>query len=860
MGLFKPGWMAADYKRALTALNKIADEATLRDAALKAPVRDIRETAVKRLCDYRRIIEVILAPGLNVPQKAAIKRLMAVEPLCRVWDGLEKMDKEAITCDEKLQSCLAVIARYAEGYGIRRKAAKFLTDQTTLKHLGMNDWDEDVRRIALERIDDQQYLQVVFDAGKSDGIRLSAIANMRDTGRAAILARTAQTPSACVGALKKASDPAVAQQIMGETLVEYVLDECAKRVSPEEITDDWRLAVLALCGSTEARAKALRRINDFAVFERIAMHDGQERFPSMFESMFLCRKAVGHIAADAALLRVFCGAKERCVREEALRKIGDAGELLVLLEENPLRYCGSKLLARLDEIDKEWPAKAGRRAVEGMAQILQENMKNERFDYEHIAQALKRIYAAGRTTGYIARLQGIAVSHDDASGAKNRGNGCHMDSGYTYLDLTGIEPKIKPEIFWIRNNHDEDEALQNLNMVDNQETLKAIALDNRVSYRVRAEAVCRITDEYILFSVALEIEQLKNQHIGLDVIQDPQALLMIARDAKALKVRKEALRRITDAKALFDIVSADVPESFRPEICERLNALDADWARQLSDAAVRTLTAVIEGNKKDEQFDYRHYAAALKSVYRQGRSRETIKKLDGKAVAHLDYTGKEYRDKWCHQDGDYEYFDLRDTVLAGVADPEKLKTIARDKTVPDTVRAEAAQRTDDGDALLSVALEAEAGSDILNRIKDPDQWLELVRGAESPKVRQWAVQQVTDTDALLAILGSDILRYCTPEICARLDALDADWARRLDDAAITQMISVIAENEKDERFDYRPMAGVLKRVYTAGRFSGAIEGLNEKAVSHADVQGKAYRDEWCHTDYGFTYFNLTNEV
>lgn len=59
--------------------------------------------------------------------------------------------------------------------------------------------------------------------------------------------------------------------------------------------------------------------------------------------------------------------------------------------------------------------------------------------------------------------------------------------------------------------------------------------------------------------------------------------------------------------------------------------------------------------------------------------------------------------------------------------------------------------------------------------------------------------------------------------------------------------------------DYKKAEAALQRVYAAGRFSGAIEGLKQKAISHVD-SGKAYRNKWCHQDKGYTYFNLKNEV
>lgn len=890
MGLFKPGWMSENFKNALAALNKVQKEATLRDAALNASNHYIREEAVKRIWDCQLILDVINTPKLSVPREAAIKRLRAVEPLCRVWDGLEKMDKRAIESDAKLQSCLAAVARYAGGYGLRRKAAAHLADQATLKWLAAKDLDQGVRMIALERVNDPQYLNEAFDSADDEDIRLAAIANMTDTGRAVKLAHTAQKAHICTGAVKKAGDPALALVIMDQTLNEYILRECTKLVSPEDLEDDRQLALMALSGPEEARVQAKSRIRDFGVFERIAMHDGPERFPSEYQTSFLCSDALKYVSGDEALLRVHHGAKDSEISENALLRIGRLDTMLSLFDNNPKRYRDRKFFERLDEIDKDWVQKAGNRTVEGLAGILAENTADQRFDYTHIAAALRRMYGKGHAVQHIAALKGTAVSHSDSSGKVNRDKGCHEDGGFTYLELDDIKPDIDPVIFRRQNNRDVNDALQDLQAVTSQLALKEIALDGDVAPRIRAAAARRITDEYTLLDVALKIEMPEEQDFNLHTIKNPDMLLLVANDAKDLRIRKQALKRIHDAKALFKLVSANVQNSFKPEICERLSELDADWAQQLDDAAVKTLTCVIANNKKDEQFDYRHYAAALKSIYRQGRAKAAIEGLHGKAVAHFDYTGKEYRDKWCHQDGDYIYFDLlpkpeehvpavvpetnaedripyyekelreQMAALDAITSPEELKKLALDTYMPLLMREEAVRRIADEDTLMDIALNLEKADMDMKRITDPDKLLIIAREAKALNVRKEALRRVTDAKALFETVISDIPRYCTPEICSRLDELDKRWAWRLNDVAVVKMISIIAENEKDEQFDYRPVATALKRVYAAGRFSGAIEGLEQKAISHVDVQGKAYRDEWCHMDEGYTYFNLTNEM
>lgn len=418
-----------------------------------------------------------------------------------------------------------------------------------------------------------------------------------------------------------------------------------------------------------------------------------------------------------------------------------------------------------------------------------------------------------------------------------------------------------------------------------QKMLMDTALNQSLPPEERADALNRITDPNMLLSVALEIDMREIPDVRLDAINNPKTLRRVARDAKSLRIREEALRHITDTKALFNFVCADIPGNFTRDICARLNELDADWAQRLNDTAVETLTRIIANNKLDEQFDYRHIADALKSVYRKGRAKADIEGLYGKAVAHLDFTGKEYRDKWCHQDGDYIYFNVLpeheeissentadenikcsktncekitgdDPKARNLVCDKELKAIALNYDKPLRMREDAGRRIKDEDTLLSLALEIEKGDTNIDLIKDEGKLLIIGRDAKSLNMRKEALRRVNDAKALFETVVSDIPRYCTPEICARLDELDKYWAWQLNDAAVSQMICIIAENEKDEKFDYRPMAAALKQVYAKNRFTSSIEGLEKKAISHEDIQGKAYRDEWCHMDYGFTYFNL----
>jgi len=52
----------------------------------------------------------------------------------------------------------------------------------------------------------------------------------------------------------------------------------------------------------------------------------------------------------------------------------------------------------------------------------------------------------------------------------------------------------------------------------------------------------------------------------------------------------------------------------------------------------------------------------LKQIYRQGRAKNAIVSLRGKAVSHDDASSMERRDRSCHEDRGYTYFELDESL------------------------------------------------------------------------------------------------------------------------------------------------------------------------------------------------------
>ena len=97
-------------------------------------------------------------------------------------------------------------------------------------------------------------------------------------------------------------------------------------------------------------------------------------------------------------------------------------------------------------------------------------------------------------------------------------------------------------------------------------------------------------------------------------------------------------------------------------VCARLDALDEGWVQKLDDRTVKSMIDIISSNRAEEKFDLAHIASALKQIYRQGRAKNAIASLRGRTVAHDDASSMERRDRSCHEDRGYTYFELDESL------------------------------------------------------------------------------------------------------------------------------------------------------------------------------------------------------
>lgn len=438
MKFFAPGWMSQNEKRALLSVRKLKpNDYAITKAALEAPLASVRTAAIDRLANADDLMHFIRVTHQWEDKRRALSRLFQTEPLKSAWDALEDMDRDAVLRDKPLQNCLESVALHDKPDAARR-AVSYIGDQKYLRFL----YEENprVRLEALSRIMDQNILRDLLAKAPHDEDRVHIMSVMRDSAPAYALVHSTGNPVVCATIIRGMADKALALEIMGQTLDKKVCTACAELVDIRDITDDRRLAILALCGPESVRREAESRLADEEAYVSIALHEDVSRFPiymSLYEHKgCLCHDAIKHLS-DAAKqrLRLVCSPWEVKQWTEELRQWTDAAYLLDMIALCPKHYCTSAVCARLDALDEGWVQKLDDRTVKSMIDIISSNRAEEKFDLAHIASALKQIYRQGRAKNAIASLRGRTVAHDDASSMERRDRSCHEDRGYTYFEL-----------------------------------------------------------------------------------------------------------------------------------------------------------------------------------------------------------------------------------------------------------------------------------------------------------------------------------------------------------------------------------------------------------------------------------------
>ncbi|HBT65652.1 MAG TPA: hypothetical protein DEB10_13430, partial [Ruminococcaceae bacterium] len=254
MGLFKSAWDSDNSKKALRAVAKEPDQTKLIVIANSAPLREVREAAVKRFADQSAI-------------EAFAKKTSDFSVCCAAIERLSN------------QTMLADIATHGKEALFRQAAVNNmnLTDQSVLSWVAKNDETNQVCYDAIQRLTDIFELEAVADS------RASARHWVEIRQEELISRMTSQTELAYIAKLD--IDSAIRYAAIRKLTDQSVLAELAKtdrrdnvrKLATERITDPSVLTELAEQDSSySVRAIAVEKIADRAVLQHIFDTDDNE--------------------------------------------------------------------------------------------------------------------------------------------------------------------------------------------------------------------------------------------------------------------------------------------------------------------------------------------------------------------------------------------------------------------------------------------------------------------------------------------------------------------------------------------------------------------------------------------------------
>lgn len=171
MALFEPAWKTnkpENLEMALDALNGVKDPKKLRDAAMTAPLPEVRLAAVEKISDEDLLREIVVGEDTNFDaRKAAVRKIENEQILAEiaVKRSAYPADGEAIAMLENPE-LLKKIAMSEEGWE-QSKAVYKITDQTILKEIAEKGEKGVARKTAIRCITEPDILLDIM-AGSSE--------------------------------------------------------------------------------------------------------------------------------------------------------------------------------------------------------------------------------------------------------------------------------------------------------------------------------------------------------------------------------------------------------------------------------------------------------------------------------------------------------------------------------------------------------------------------------------------------------------------------------------------------------------------------------------------------------------------
>ena len=305
MEFFKPAWKSKNKAKAMKAVTKITDQATLERVASSALFDEVRFAAIlgidggmkqEKLFSayiYDQVLIKFVVQNKN-PDYWGI-RISAIKKL-----------------NEKL--LLVKIAQNDKSPVARRAAVEKLTDQAVLFEIAITDSDNGVRLNAVNVITDQQLLAYIAGSEKNDDILLAIALKVIDENLAQeIFARIAKG-----GGFKDRREVALKQLTNQNLLADVALsgiDGLIRQSAVDKITDQSILAKIATNANDRGvRGKAVGKLTDCTLLADFAKQDNDQ---------FVSIMAVENITDKTVLAYLANNAEDSRVRQKAAEKVTD---------------------------------------------------------------------------------------------------------------------------------------------------------------------------------------------------------------------------------------------------------------------------------------------------------------------------------------------------------------------------------------------------------------------------------------------------------------------------------------------------------------------------------------------------------
>ena len=187
MGIFKPAWMSKDQDKALRAVKKLFDDATLAHIVKNDKRVDVRMAAVENLADQAALADIAKNDEHDWVREAAAKKLTCQAVLAGIAknDGCDNVRMAAFK-NLSDQPWIAHVVKNEKGWNnhkenaMHREAAEKLTDPTVLADIAKNARDDWVRKHAIQNMSDQAVLADIAKHDKDGGIRMKAAKKLAD--------------------------------------------------------------------------------------------------------------------------------------------------------------------------------------------------------------------------------------------------------------------------------------------------------------------------------------------------------------------------------------------------------------------------------------------------------------------------------------------------------------------------------------------------------------------------------------------------------------------------------------------------------------------------------------------------------